>query len=196
MKVLILDNGHGKNTPGKCSPDKRILEYEWTRNMVGRIATKARLAGIHTEIVVPEESDIPLKERVRRVNTLCAKYGTQNCALISVHINAAGNGSTWLNARGWTGWVAPKSSQLSKTLARLLYIEASRAGLQGNRLPSSACYWVGNFAIVRDTKCPAVLTENLFQDNKDDVEYLVSESGKDAIATLHIDAIKKYFEYD
>lgn len=194
MKVLILDNGHGKNTPGKCSPDKRILEYEWARDMVRRIAEKACLAGIHTEIVVPEESDIPLRERVRRVNALCAKYGTQNCALISVHINAAGNEGKWLNARGWTGWVAPKSSQKSKTLARLLYIEASRAGLQGNRQPSSSCYWVGNFAIVRDTKCPAVLTENLFQDNKDDVEYLVSESGKEAIATLHIDAIKKYFE--
>lgn len=194
MKVLILDNGHGKNTPGKCSPDKRILEYDWARDMVRRIAAKASSAGIHTEIIVPEESDIPLKERVRRVNALCSQYGTQNCALISVHINAAGNGGEWLTARGWTGWVAPNASQKSKTLARLLYIEASRAGLQGNRLPSSSCYWVGNFAIVRDTKCPAVLTENLFQDNKDDVEYLVSESGKEAIATLHIDAIKKYFE--
>ena len=76
--------------------------------MVRRIAEKACLAGIHTEIVVPEESDIPLRERVRRVNALCAKYGTQNCALISVHINAAGNEGKWLNARGWTGWVAPK----------------------------------------------------------------------------------------
>nr|DAT77576.1 MAG TPA: MurNAc-LAA [Caudoviricetes sp.] len=27
----------------------------------------------------------------------------------------------------------------------------------------------------RDTKCPAVLTENLFQDNKEDVEFLLSE---------------------
>jgi hypothetical protein len=25
--VVILDNGHGKNTKGKCSPDKSL--YEW-----------------------------------------------------------------------------------------------------------------------------------------------------------------------
>lgn len=30
----------------------------------------------------------------------------------------------------------------------------------------------------RDTKCPAILTENLFQDNKEDVDFLLSEKGK------------------
>lgn len=194
MKVLILDNGHGKDTPGKCSPDKRILEYAWARDMVSRIAAKAMLAGIRTEVLVPEEIDIPLKERVRRANAICAKYGTQNCILISVHLNAAGNGGRWLNACGWSGWVAPVSSQKSKDLARLLFNEADKLGLRGNRAVPPCRYWVGNFAIIRDTKCPAVLTENLFQDNKSDVDYLVGESGKEAIANLHINAVKEYFK--
>ena len=38
-----------------------------------------------------------------------------------------------------------------------------------------------------------MLTENLFQDNLDDVEFLSSEKGKEAIATLHLDAIKSLF---
>lgn len=195
MKVLILDNGHGKNTPGKCSPDKRILEYEWARDMVRRIAEKACLAGIHTEIVVPEESDIPLKERVRRVNALCAKYGPQNCALISVHINAAGNG-TWMNARGWSAFTS-KGWTRADILANFLYAEAESrlAGLKIRKdMSDGDPDWEEGFYILRKTVCPAVLTENFFQDNRDDVEYLISESGKEAIATLHIDAIKKYFE--
>ena len=39
---------------------------------------------------------------------------------------------------------------------------------------------------------PAVLTENLFQDNLADVEYLLSEAGKEAIAELHVEGIMKY----
>ena len=44
----------------------------------------------------------------------------------------------------------------------------------------------------RDTKCAAVLTENLFQDNIDDVKYLLSNEGKTAIADLHVNAISNY----
>ena len=37
MLTVILDNGHGVNTPGKCSPDRSLLEYRWTREMVDLI---------------------------------------------------------------------------------------------------------------------------------------------------------------
>lgn len=35
MKVLI-DNGHGADTPGKCSPDGRLREYAYTRDIADR----------------------------------------------------------------------------------------------------------------------------------------------------------------
>ena len=44
----------------------------------------------------------------------------------------------------------------------------------------------------RDTICPAVLTENLLQDNKDDVDFLLSEKGKQAIVDVHYNGIIKY----
>ena len=53
-------------------------------------------------------------------------------------------------------------------------------------------YWQQNLAICRDTNCPAVLTENFFQDNKEDVEYLLSQEGKQTVAQIHIDGIVKY----
>lgn len=190
--VLLLDNGHGSNTPGKCSPDKRLLEYQWARDMVKRIAAKANAAGIQTEIIVPETTDVPLSTRTARVNALCRKYGTKNCVLISVHINAAASDAKWHSASGFSGFVAPKSSDQSKRLAALLWEHANAVGLRGNRSVPTCKYWVGNFAIVRDTACPAVLTENLFQDNLSEVDYLLSESGKETIANFHIAALKDY----
>mgnify|MGYP003524248588 FL=1 len=44
----------------------------------------------------------------------------------------------------------------------------------------------------RDTICPAVLTENLFQDNKEDVKFLLSNEGKEIIANIHVNAILEY----
>ena len=46
--------------------------------------------------------------------------------------------------------------------------------------------------MVRGTKCAACLTENLFQDNREDVDYLLSEAGREAIITLHVEGIKAY----
>ena len=190
--ICILDAGHGCDTLGKCSPDKRLLEYKWARSMVQRIAKKLQALGVAVHILVPEENDIRLGERTRRVNSLCKQHGTKNCLLVSVHINAAGGDGKWHDATGWSGWVAPKCSANSKRLAQLLYAEAAKAGLKGNRCVPASKYWVGNFAIVRDTNCPAVLTENLFMDNRQECADLLSETGKETLAQLHVNAIMNY----
>ena len=50
------------------------------------------------------------------------------------------------------------------------------------------------FTVLTGTKCPAVLTETLFQDNKSDKEYLLSEEGKAAIVKLHVEGILNYIK--
>ena len=110
--VVIIDNGHGKNTPGKCAPDKSLFEWQWTREIASMLCM--RLYGINTiqtVILVPEEHDISLKERVRRVNTIVhdAKIAGKEVLLISIHINAAGHG-TWKNANGWSPDYVPLPS--------------------------------------------------------------------------------------
>lgn len=191
MKILI-DNGHGSNTSGKCSPDGKLREYAWARDIASRLVAELKKRGLDAERIVTEETDISLRERCRRVNAICAKLGSKNVMLISIHINAAKSDGRWHDASGWSGWIAPNASQKSKILAQTLYDEASKRNLKGNRSVPSCRYWVGNFAIVRDTNCPAVLTENLFQDNKAEVEFLMSERGKQEIVNLHADAIQKY----
>lgn len=194
--ILILDNGHGDPplTGGKCSPDTKILEYNWARDMVRRIAQKAREYGLIPHILVPENSDIPLNTRTKRVNEICRVYGTSNCTLLSIHINAAGADGKWHDARGFCGFISPNASKKSKHLARLLWEQANKAGLRGNRAVPAEKYWVKNLAMCRDTNCPAVLTENLFMDNREDAAYLQTEAGKEAIANIHINAIKEYLK--
>ena len=65
-------------------------------------------------------------------------------------------------------------------------------GLQGNRCYPSKGYYEQSLAVGRDTACPAVLTENLFQDNRADVDFLLSPVGMQTIVDLHIDSITEY----
>ena len=82
--IVLLDNGHGVNTPGKASPDGRLKEYQYTREIVSRIHKQLIQEGIESHILVPEETDVSLKERVSRANSLYQKYDKQ-AILISVH---------------------------------------------------------------------------------------------------------------
>ena len=189
--IILIDNGHGAETPGKCSPDGRLREYAWTREIARRVCDKLKASGYNARLLVPELNDVSLRERVRRVNSVCAGAGSDNVLLVSIHVNAAGT-DQWHNASGWTAWVAPNASQRSRKLATLLDAEAVRLNLKGNR--SREPFFTGNFAILRDTKCPAVLTENMFQDNLHDVAYLLSDRGKSEITNLHITAITEYLK--
>lgn len=194
--VVILDAGHGKDTPGKCAPDKSLYEWSWNREIVSMLCDRLYgLENVQTVILVPEENDVPLKERVRRVNTIVhdAKIENKEVLLISIHINAAGHG-TWNKASGWSVWVSNNASEKSKQFAQIAYDEAVSMGLKGNRVAPKENYWTSDFYILKNTPCPAVLTENMFQDNKDDVEFLKSERGKNIIVDLHVNAIKKYLE--
>ena len=194
--VVILDAGHGINTPGKCSPDKSLYEWQFNREIVAMLCERLYgLENIQTVILVPEENDVPLKERVRRVNTIVhdAKIAGKECLLISVHINASGHG-TWNKARGWSVWVSNNASEKSKQFAQIAYQQAKLLDLCGNRVVPKENYWTSNFYILKNTPCPAVLTENMFQDNKEDVAFLKSEEGKEKIVELHVNAIKKYLE--
>ena len=194
--VVILDAGHGSDTPGKCSPDKSLYEWSWNREIVAMLCERLYgLENVQTIILVPEEHDVPLKERVRRVNTIVhdAKIENKEVLLISIHINAAGHG-TWNNASGWSVWVSNNASNKSKQFAHIAYEQAKLLDLCGNRVVPKENYWTSNFYILKNTPCPAVLTENMFQDNHDDVAFLKSEEGKEKIVALHVNAIKKYLE--
>lgn len=190
--IVLIDNGHGVDTPGKRSPDGRLREYAWAREIAQRIAIALRREGIDARLLVPETTDIPLSVRTRRVNEVCETEGARNVCVVSIHNNAAGSDGHWHDARGWSVYVYGGAGQGSHRLAKLLNDEAKARDLTGNRYVPSCGFWIGNFAILRDTRCTAVLTENLFQDNIEDVAYLLSEAGKAELTALHVAAITRY----
>lgn len=195
MKVLI-DNGHGENTKGKCSPDGKLREYAWTREIADMLVLELGKMGIDAERVVKETIDVPLSERCRRVNEICGRLGISNVILISIHCNAAGNGTEWMNARGWSAYTSKGKTKADK-LATFLYEEAEKNFIsQRIRRDNSDDDpdWEENFYILQKTKCPAVLTENFFQDNKEDVEFLLSADGKARIVKAHAIGIANYLK--
>lgn len=193
MKILI-DNGHGENTPGKRSPDGKFREYKYTREIANSIVNELSKEGYDAELLVPENNDIPLRERCRRVNKICRKNGKNNVLLISVHVNAAGSGYKWYKASGWQAHTN-RGNTKADILAEFLYDEAEKE-LVGKKIRTDMSDgdrdFENDFYILKHTACPAVLTENFFQDSKEDVEFLESEEGRTKIINLHINGIKRY----
>ena len=110
MKILI-DAGHGIDTPGKRSPDGSFREYLWNREIADIVLNDLAIDGYDVGLVVTETNDIPLSTRVNRVNAVCAQLGQNNVVLISIHSNAAGNGKDWMNAKGWSCYTTKGQTQ-------------------------------------------------------------------------------------
>lgn len=194
MKKILIDNGHGEDTPGKRSPDFSLREYKYCREIAREVVKRLKAEGYDAELLVPEDADIPLSERCRRANARCSRLGAANVLLVSIHTNAAGNGS-WMQARGWEAWTSKGQTRGDK-LAECLYDAAKEYLPAGTKIRTDLTDGdsdkESNFTILQRTRCAAVLTENLFQDNREDVAWLLSDAGREAIVNLHIEGIKKY----
>lgn len=191
--ILMFDPGHGTReyTKGKCAPDHSLYEGEWARDMVPRLMSAFGALGIQCINIVPENEDIARMERVKRANKIVADNKNKKCFYLSIHLNAAGSDGKWKTAQGFCVYVARTASDMSKTLGRNLYEVAEEMGLAGNRSVPKEKYWQANFDVIYFTKCPAVLTENLFQDNLVDLEFIKSERGKEIIVDLHLAGVCK-----
>ena len=208
--IILIDNGHGENTEqnGKFSPvledsmnipseftnNNRFREWKYNRVISHQIVDKLKSMNYDARLVVPEDTDISLSERVRRINTICNKEGAGNVLLISVHANAVGNGTQWMSAYGWEAYTT-RGKTKSDELADYLYKRAD-SYLKGRKIRED---WTdgdrdkeADFYIIKKAKCPAVLTENFFYDNKDDIKYMVSEEGIHGVVRLHVEGIIDY----
>lgn len=185
---------HGSNTPGKRSPNGVLRECAYTREIAKLVKEKLENEhGVKTILLVPEEEDISLGERCRRANKIHAQNNC-NTILVSIHLNAAGNGTQWMSGRGFEAYTYYGYSK-ADILATCLY-DAARKYLPGMKMredwTDGDCDKEAGYYILKHTIMPAVLTENLFQDNKEDYEFLLSDKGKEAIVDLHVQGILDY----
>lgn len=201
---ILLDNGHGINTPGKRSPDGTFLEYEFNRDIVARVL---RLVDIYDDafqhddslynkfhVLVPELEDIPLGNpwskydcRVKRANDIWAQ--DPDVLLISIHANAASNGE-WKNARGFSVFYdvkhEPDIIPIAKTFVKHIDENSCEALLHPYSMPVRGYKGLvatkNQYSIIAFPKCHSLLLELGFMDNKEEVEYLKSSEGREEIA--------------
>ena len=196
MKILI-DSGHGSNTPGKRSPDGRFLEYKYTREIASAVVQHLQYRGFDAQLLTPEEYDVSLRARAERVNIWCRQLGRRNVCLVSIHTNAAGNGKQWMSARGWSCYTS-KGQTAGDRLASCLY-QAAELYLPGHKirrdLTDGDPDLEENFTLLHDTLCAVALSENLFHDNAADVAFLESYTGRQAIISLHVQGIINYVSH-
>ena len=195
MKILI-DPGHGIDTPGKRSPDGLFREYLWNRQVADLILEGLLSAGIDASLVVTETNDVSLRNRVNRVNTICNRLGASNVLLVSIHANAAGNGSAWMNAKGWSCDTS-KGKTKSDQVAECLY-DAFEEEFQDRKIRKDMSDgdrdWEENFYVLEKSKCPAVLLENFFYDNREECAWMLQEETKKRIASAAVKGIIKYIK--
>jgi N-acetylmuramoyl-L-alanine amidase len=224
--MIILGTAHLGSTPGKCSPDGRLKEAVWSREICKEMCAKLRGTGFKTEIdyeplnasadmkgaTAKIEQNHELAARVNFVNSLCKKHGKANCLYVSIHINAAGADNKWHTAGGFSVYTS-KGKTNSDILAEKIYerafVDLTDYDLLVYKGKKTGAYdskqrafrmdtsdgdkdMEADFYVLKHTNCPAVLVECMFQDNKSDVEYLLSDAGKHSIMRTIIEGIVDY----
>lgn len=197
-KTIILGTAHLSSTPGKRSPDGAFREYKFSREVCKDI--QKTLANLGYDCVIDwidEDMDNPKKEleqRVSIVNKICKEKGSKNCLYVSIHTNAAGKGDEWKKAYGWSAWVYRNGSNNSRKLANCLFDVCKDLGLKTRQQTAQQKYYDCGFYVLRHTNCPAVLTENFFQDCKEECDFLLSDIGKQAVVAIHVNGILNYLK--
>lgn len=195
MKVLI-DMGHGgvdSNGIYTTAPKKMYrfktgeiaYEGEINRDLGLILSFELSKMGIKNDFVIDpfNPEDIPLKERVNIINSEKEKH-----ILISLHCNAGGGtGYEQYTTKGIT-----KSDEISNCIARS--VSNSKFGLKKRWIHKKDNEYdkESQFYILRKTRCPAVLIECFFFDNKHDYDYMNDYENRLNIMKSIADGISSY----
>jgi N-acetylmuramoyl-L-alanine amidase len=158
MKIMI-DAGHGPNTPGKRSPDG-MREFEFNSAVAN--AMKAELEqyeGVSVVFAHEPGRDVPLAERTNKANKQCVKL------YVSLHADAlagvmGGHG-------GITTFVYKTNPAEACKLAEVMQRNLVAATGLRNRTVKTA-----DFHVLRETNMTSVLIEHGFMDSMTDLPKL------------------------
>jgi N-acetylmuramoyl-L-alanine amidase len=176
MVRIVLDAGHGGHDPGAVAnglkeKDLTLAMAKHTGRMLGEYE------GVEVIYTRTDDRYLSLEERAAIANKVGADF------FLSIHINAGGG--TGFESYIYNGNVS------SATIAyqNVIHAEIMKAiGDVKDRGKKRA-----NYAVLRETCMPAILTENLFIDNPNDAAKLKSEQFLLQVAHGHVQGIVKAF---
>lgn len=186
--VIILDPAHGKNVPGKSSPDGMHKEYFWSRYVCSKLQKMLKNNGYDVFITVSDDNEPGLKERVKRAN----KFPGTKKILISIHNNAAGDGLTWRTASGveiYTTTGKTKSDIVATEIMDCIQKNFSYLKIRSDFIDGDIDK-ESNFTVLTG-KYYAVLLEWLFMDNREDLKIIQNTSETEKLCLSICQAIDK-----
>jgi N-acetylmuramoyl-L-alanine amidase len=162
MKIMI-DAGHGPNTSGKRSPDGRIREFHFNAAVADETKKRLMLDG-HTVFFSHQPGlDVSLYERTALANRLKADL------FVSIHANAFGSFFNETNGIETFTYTKPSAAanKFAASIQEALIMSTHRKDRGVKR---------ADFAVLRDTRMPAVLIECGFMTHREEAELLKMDS--------------------
>lgn len=170
MHTICIDAGHGINTPGKrCSKECDKKEtHEWVLNDKVADLVENKLKNYCCKVVRTDDTtgktDVSLLNRCKKANSLDADL------FVSIHHNSTDKSVD--KATGVEVYCYPQAPASTKSIATKMYnaiISANKN--KGNR---SQGVRYADFYVLKNTKMHALLIENGFMNNKEDVKRILS----------------------
>lgn len=173
-KIIVIDAGHGGHDPGASA--NGLKEKDIVLDIAKRFRKKLnKYNGVKIIMTRTTDKFISLTERANKANRNKADL------FISIHINSGGG--TGFESYIYNSTVSSNTFELQNIVHKEIVKEINSTDRGKKR---------ANLAVVRQTKMPAMLTENLFIDNKTDANKLKNSKFLDEIAAGHEKGISKY----
>ena len=175
--VLVVDAGHGGNDQGASG--RRSLEKDINLKVARRVCKliRKKCKGVEVIQTRPDDEFVTLDDRAGMANYFGADL------FLSIHSNSARG---W--AEGTETFIHPSArGGRGEHMARLIEREYSRQGGRKSRGVKTA-----NFAVLRNTRMPAVLTEIGFISNRQEEKFIKSKRGQRKLARCISDAFARY----
>lgn len=173
MAKIKIDPGHGAHDPGALG--KHSKEKDNVLKVAKRLKVLLENHGHTVSLTRSTDVFIPLSERARQANNWGADY------FVSLHNNAATSSATGFETFIHNGPVQSKTIEFQNAVHDAIIQEIGIRDRGKKR---------ADFAVLRDTKMPAVLIEYAFISNDSDERILINEVEK--LAQLTANGIVNY----
>lgn len=196
--IIVIDAGHNfSDTWQKMSPKKgdgtRFYEYQSNRRIARKLSMELDKLGVeYTYTIHPDDrNDMSLQNRVGKANAVAYKEGKDNVLFISLHSDALGMGDKWYDANGYSIFTSVGDTKSDKYAK--VFEEVAKEKLEPYKKKVRGLY-EKNFYVLKHTICPAILLEQLFYTNKEDLEFLESDEGVKVLVDIIVEAIKRILD--
>jgi N-acetylmuramoyl-L-alanine amidase len=175
MTKIFIDPGHGGSDPGAVGNGLQEKNLTLTISHHIRDILVNEYSGVEVKMSRDSDVFIGLSQRTNMANTWRADY------FLSVHINAGGGTGfeSFIHTTRTTGSIR------AQDIIHPAIINAIDVTDRGEK--------TANFAVIRETNMPAILTENLFIDNSKDASLLRDSNFLQRVARGHATGIAKAF---